>query len=58
MTVDFFRKEFDFSGRETVAIMGAHTMGRFHTPVSLFNYVWTSWGEMLFNNHYYRFVYK
>ena len=27
-TLDFFFSEFGFSGRETVAIMGAHTLGR------------------------------
>ena len=27
ISVDFFKKNFDFTGRETVAIMGAHTFG-------------------------------
>ena len=27
-TIDFFKKDFNFTGRETVAIMGAHSLGR------------------------------
>jgi hypothetical protein len=29
--VKFFKKDFNFTGRETLAIMGAHTVGRFHS---------------------------
>ena len=54
MTVDFFKKEFGFTGKETVAIMGAHTFGRFNAGDSLYPYVWTSYGESLFNNDYYK----
>ena len=53
-TVDFFKKNFGFNGREIVAIMGAHTMGRMHHDVALFRYVWTTSGINLFNNHYYK----
>ena len=56
MTTDFFQNDFGFNGRESVAIMGAHTMGRFHYRVSLFRYVWTNMGEASFNNHYYKYV--
>ena len=56
MTVDFLKEEFGFSGRETVAIMGAHTFGRFHKPESLYPYVWTSYGEALWNNDYYKYI--
>ena len=55
MTLDFFREDFGFDGRETVAILGAHTLGRMHNNISLFKYVWTSRGEAMFNNHYYRY---
>ena len=55
MTVDFFKEEFSFTGRETVAIMGAHTFGRFHAWKSLYPYVWTSYGESLINNDYYKY---
>ena len=54
MTAEFFANEFGFSGRETVAIMGAHTVGRLHYDISLFRYVWTTKGTRLFNNHYYK----
>jgi len=54
MTADFFEKEFGFTGRESVAIMGAHTMGRLHVHVSLFRYLWTTRGQHSFNNVYYK----
>jgi len=54
MTADFFEKDFGFTGRETVAIMGAHTMGRLHYSISLFRYLWTTRGQASFNNHYYK----
>ena len=53
-TVDFFKTEFKFTGRETVAILGAHTFGRLHVTHGLFRYVWTTRGTELFNNHYYK----
>ena len=56
MTADFFEKDFGFTGRETVAIMGAHTMGRLHYSISLFRYLWTTRGQASFNNHYYKYV--
>merc|ERR1719277_2478768 len=53
MTVRFMEEHFNFSGRETVAIMGAHTLGRFHQHKSGHKYVWTTdW--QAFNNQYYR----
>ena len=55
MTVDFFKEVFSFTGRETVAIMGAHSFGRFHAWKSLYPYVWTSYGESLLNNDYYKY---
>ena len=54
MTAEFFQKDFGFTGRETVAIFGAHTLGRFHHDVSLFRYVWTAYGWHMFNNDYYK----
>ena len=56
MTVDFMKEEFGFTGRETVAIMGAHGFGKFHSGKgSLFPYTWTSYGESLMNNDFYRY---
>ena len=54
MTAEFFANNFGFSGRESVAILGAHTVGRLHYGISLFRYVWTTKGTRLFNNHYYK----
>eukprot|EP00418_Pyrodinium_bahamense_P084262 CAMPEP_0179069454 /NCGR_PEP_ID=MMETSP0796-20121207/30515_1 /TAXON_ID=73915 /ORGANISM="Pyrodinium bahamense, Strain pbaha01" /LENGTH=697 /DNA_ID=CAMNT_0020766519 /DNA_START=50 /DNA_END=2143 /DNA_ORIENTATION=- len=53
-TAQFFKEQFDFSGRETVAIMGAHTIGRYHISATGFKYVWTPRSEWSFNNEYYR----
>ena len=54
MTVDFFKKDFGFTGRETVAIMGSHTIGSFHSTFSLMPYTWTTKGTRSFNNVYYK----
>ena len=54
MTLDFFAKDFGFNGRETVAIMGSHTIGKFHSMFSLIPYMWTTRGIHMFNNHYYQ----
>merc|ERR550525_394713 len=53
MTVRFMEEHFGFSGRETVAIMGAHTIGRFRQFRTGHKYVWTS-DFQAFNNQYYR----
>ena len=53
-TVEFFEKDFGFNGEEMVAIMGAHTMGRFQPSVSLFRYTWSTAGRQSFNNNYYK----
>jgi len=52
--VDFMQTQFGFNGRETVAIMGAHTLGRVHVTVSLMRYTWKTRSAMLFNNGYFR----
>ena len=53
-TIEFFKSQFNFNGRETVAIMGAHTLGRMYARHSLLKYTWTSRGGHMFNNAYYR----
>merc|ERR1712117_910192 len=52
-TINFFNEEFGFSGRETVAIMGAHTLGEMNPTVSLLKYTWTTRAGNSFNNAYY-----
>jgi hypothetical protein len=34
-TIDFFKSQYNFTGRETVAIMGGHTLGRMYASHSL-----------------------
>ena len=56
---EWFAAEFDFTGRETVAIMGAHQAGAYAAENSLFRYTWGGRemgheGEL--NNLYYRMM--
>jgi len=54
-TIAYFQSEFpDLTGRDIVALMGAHTMGQPHFHISQFPYQWTSKGGRQFNNDYYR----
>jgi len=53
-TVAFFKRDFNFTGEETVAILGAHTIGSLNQGVSLFRYSWLQQGNMFFNNYYFR----
>jgi hypothetical protein len=56
--VDFFEREFNFTGQETVAIMGAHTLGRVHVETTLYRYSFKVRSASLFNNGYYRNLVK
>eukprot|EP00927_Polykrikos_kofoidii_P054108 TRINITY_DN48586_c0_g1_i1.p1 TRINITY_DN48586_c0_g1~~TRINITY_DN48586_c0_g1_i1.p1 ORF type:complete len:598 (-),score=48.31 TRINITY_DN48586_c0_g1_i1:245-2038(-) len=54
-TVAFFKTYFGFNGRDTVAIMGAHTFGSMHKKKgSCLAYSWSSRSEQLWNTQYYR----
>eukprot|EP01063_Lacrimia_lanifica_P012945 TRINITY_DN1963_c0_g1_i1.p1 TRINITY_DN1963_c0_g1~~TRINITY_DN1963_c0_g1_i1.p1 ORF type:complete len:854 (+),score=199.95 TRINITY_DN1963_c0_g1_i1:51-2612(+) len=53
-TAAFFQRDFAFNGREMVAILGAHTMGRLHQDTTMLPYVWIKSGGQQFNNQYYR----
>lgn len=53
-TVKYFKDEFGLTGRETVALLGAHSVGRFHARSSLFRYIWVRNGGQTLNNEYYR----
>jgi hypothetical protein len=60
-TARYFKDNFDFSGRETVAIMGAHSVGDFHSHLALFRYTWmgreTGQAQaLMLNNLYYRYM--
>lgn len=53
-TLKWFKDNFNFTYRETAAIMGAHTLGRMHKTHGLFRYLWVFRGGMQFNNQYYK----
>ena len=44
------------TGREVVALMGAHTFGKPHFKVSMFPYTWTSKATNLWTNDYYKAI--
>jgi len=50
----YFKGDFGFNGRESVAIMGAHTLGNFQIPLNGYFYTFTSQQEDAFNNQYFR----
>jgi len=55
-TMEFFQSQFDMSGQEAVALLGAHTFGRLFVMNSLFRYTWTSAGTRMFNNDYFKMI--
>jgi len=50
----FMKSDFQFTARESVAIMGAHTLGKFHAEISGFAYNWKRLGLDHLNNGYYK----
>ena len=60
MTLAFFDQAFGMNGREGLALMGAHTIGRFHSLVISDNkYGWLQPDHQnrLWNNKYYKVLY-
>jgi hypothetical protein len=56
MITDYMKRVFNFNKKETVAIMGAHSLGKMHGEVSLFKYQW-QWQQIKFlNNNFYRML--
>lgn len=50
----FFATEFGFDANETVALMGAHTLGKASSGNSGFSGVWINGEGDMFNNEYYK----
>jgi catalase (peroxidase I) len=52
--MNYFDTEFGFDVNETVALMGAHTLGKATTDNSGFKGAWISGATLLFNNDFYK----
>ena len=52
--MSFFATEFGFDDNETVALLGAHTLGRASSDNSGFSGVWINGEANFFNNEYYK----
>ena len=52
--MNFFATEFGFDANETVALMGAHTLGKASSGNSGFSGVWIKGEGDMFNNEYYK----
>ena len=56
-TIKYFKDNFNLDPRESLALMGVHTIAQFNGMTSHLNYGWTSAATVkvfLFNNEYYR----
>ena len=52
---NFFKDSFNFTPRESIAILGAHSLGHAHEQISGFrHYPWTSGFQNVLNNNYYK----
>jgi hypothetical protein len=56
MLADYMKRVFDFDKKETVAIMGAHSLGEMHGEVALFKYDWQRNQVNFLNNNFYRMI--
>jgi len=55
MTVDFFKKDFGLTARQSAALLlGAHSIGSFNFQISQFRYDWTKNQAKLMNNQLFR----
>merc|ERR1711990_1331210 len=53
-TMQFFKDKFDFTGEESVALLGAHALGRAMTDMSGFQGSWIDGQEERLNNQYFK----
>ena len=52
-TVDWYKENFGLTARQAIALnSGAHSFGRFNSPVSYFAYQWTRAQVSMFNNQF------
>mmetsp|Transcript_40705 Transcript_40705/g.95624 ORF Transcript_40705/g.95624 Transcript_40705/m.95624 type:complete len:430 (+) Transcript_40705:130-1419(+) len=56
MVTDYMQRVFAFSKKETVAIMGAHSLGEMHGVNGLWKYKWQWMQTNYLNNNYYRML--
>jgi len=56
MITDYMQRVFAFSKTETVAIMGAHSLGEMHGVNGLWKYKWQWMQTNYLNNNYYRML--
>jgi len=55
-TSNFLGNHFNFTARESVAIMGAHSFGKFNSQITYHRYQWTRKQEKLLNNQLFRHI--
>jgi len=55
-TLNYFNEVFHMSPRETVALMGAHTLGQARIQNSGFNGTWVTGEGTMFNNKFYKLM--
>ena len=56
-TFEYFKKNFNLEPRESLALLGVHTVGQFNGISAHLNYGWTTAAGIkmdLFNNEYFR----
>eukprot|EP00403_Amphidinium_massartii_P007978 CAMPEP_0178416952 /NCGR_PEP_ID=MMETSP0689_2-20121128/24328_1 /TAXON_ID=160604 /ORGANISM="Amphidinium massartii, Strain CS-259" /LENGTH=646 /DNA_ID=CAMNT_0020038311 /DNA_START=57 /DNA_END=1997 /DNA_ORIENTATION=- len=56
MVTDYMQRVFAFTKSETVAIMGAHSLGEMHGVNALWKYKWQWMQTKYLNNNYYRML--
>ena len=53
-TADWFADNFGLTAKESIALLGAHTLGNLDPRNSMFKYFWTRNDDAFLNNRYYK----